>query len=104
MSDAVQAPQLVAQAFTLLSQDEYLSDRRATEGTGSAALCSEEEPGQRGVRLSVCFTHTARGQTQEDTWNKNKWSLCGMLIFLELKCGNGTMEDNPFSGLTNLPD
>lgn len=64
---AVQTPQLVAKAFTLLSQDVGLFNRCAPDGTRTAAV-GVGEPGQSGIGLSVLFAHAV--QTQEDTWSE----------------------------------
>lgn len=70
VSYAVQTPQLVAQAFTLLSQDVNLFDCCATVRTRTAAVSGEGEPGQSGIRLGLLFAQAALLQTEENTWNE----------------------------------
>lgn len=84
LSHTVHTPQLVAQAFTLLSQDVNLFDCCVTDRTGKAAVHGEVEPGQRGVRLKVLFAHSPLVQTKENTWNKQMWLLCGKLMLIAL--------------------
>lgn len=78
LSDAVQTPQLVAQAFTLLSQDVDLFERRITGGTRSAVVHGGVEPGQSGFGAGVRFAHASLVHTEQNTWDKTEktWQWC----------------------------
>lgn len=70
LCQAVQTPQLVAQAFTLLRQDVNLLSCCTTNWARTTAVGNEREPGQSGVGPSVVFAHATLLHTEENTWSE----------------------------------
>lgn len=82
LSHAVPAPQLVAQAFALLSQDVNLFDCRGGDWTRRAAVSGEAKPRQSGIRLGVIFAQRALVHTEKNSWNRRYGGFIGpILIF-----------------------
>lgn len=58
LNNTVEAPQLVAQTFTLLGEDVGLPESRVASWTRRTAAGGEVEPRQRWIWASVLFTDT----------------------------------------------
>ena len=75
LSHAVQAPQLVAQALTLLSQDVNLSEPSAGDWTQGTGVAGQVKPGKTGIRLGATTAHTPLIQPEENSWKEKDQSV-----------------------------